>query len=145
MLSSFRSVSRVFTSAAVSTQRRGFLNKFLYPTDRQVRVEQLRSANIYPGMAEFDTFYDNVSPSKVSAATGVPDALLDDPLLHIAVIKYNKHVIERYNLSPEQEKEVLENYDLSYGDSSLEYHLPLPVPEHNFEELPIIKSYEAEH
>eukprot|EP01133_Synstelium_polycarpum_P005686 gene5686-6570_t len=129
MFSSFRSVSRVFVTASKAQQR----------------VEQLHAAHILPGSPAFDKYYDTVEPTKLSKETGIHDALLDDPLLHISVIKYNKHVVERYNLSPEQEKDLLEEFDLSFGDSSFEYHLPLPVPEHNFEELPIIKSYEAEH
>ncbi|EFA79511.1 cytochrome c oxidase subunit IV [Heterostelium album PN500] len=144
MFSSLRSVTKVFQQTAQPAGSRGFFQKFLYPSDRQVRVNKLHSAGIYPGNPEFDKFYDELTPSKLSQETGVPDALLDDPLLHISVIKYNKHVVEKYNLTPEQEKDLFENFEVSAGDSSFEYHLPLPVPEHNFEELPIIKVYDEE-
>ncbi|EGG13484.1 cytochrome c oxidase subunit IV [Cavenderia fasciculata] len=123
----------------------GYFKKFLFPTERQLRTEQLHENGIFPGNPAFDAFYDKLEQTQVSKDLNIPDALLDDPLLHVSVIKYNKHVVEKYNLSPEQEKSLLEEYDLSYGDSSLEYILPLPVPEHNFEELPVIVRYDGEH
>eukprot|EP01132_Coremiostelium_polycephalum_P004646 gene4646-5804_t len=136
------SVTKLYSTVAVNTQRRGFLsaiNKFLFPTERQIRSGIMSKYNVKPGTPQFEGFYSKIPQTQLSKDTGIPDALLDDPLLHISVIKYNKHIVERYNLSPEQEKELWENYEVSQGDASLEQHLPLPVPEHNFEELPIVK------
>ncbi|KYR01945.1 cytochrome c oxidase subunit IV [Tieghemostelium lacteum] len=133
----------VASSQSLNYTRRGFFQKFLFPTDRQQRVEYLRSNNILVGSPEFDKFYSELPPTQLSKETGLSDALLDDPLLHVSVIKYNKNVIEKYNLTPEQENEVLDKYEISAGEESLEFLINLPVPEHNFEELPIIKAFEG--
>ncbi|EGC32565.1 hypothetical protein DICPUDRAFT_38199 [Dictyostelium purpureum] len=141
-LRSIRSASKVLSTSTIAPQpQRGFFTKFLFPSERQLRREYLENNNIKVGSPEFDKYYAEQTPSKLSQETGLSDALLDDPILHICVIKYNKNIVERYNLTPEQENDIIANYDISAGDPSLEQILPLPVPEHNFSELPIVKVY----
>ncbi|KAF2076069.1 hypothetical protein CYY_002633 [Polysphondylium violaceum] len=141
MFSGLRSVSKVFQTSALVVPRRGFFKQFLYPSERQTRVHQLHEQGILPGSPAFDKFYAELPQSELSKQSGLSDALLDDPLLHISVIKYNKHIVERYNLTPEEETKLMEEYEISCGEPSLEFCLPCPVPAHNFEELPIMKAY----
>ncbi|KAM9999091.1 hypothetical protein ACTFIZ_002638 [Dictyostelium cf. discoideum] len=143
-LRSIRSATKAFqTTSIVSQPQRGFLQttikNLLFPTERQLRRQYLADNHIKVGSPEFDKFYEDLQPSELSKQSGLSDALLDDPILHICVIKYNKNIVQRYNLTPEQEKDIMENYNVSAGDPSLEQILPIPVPAHIFEELPIVK------
>ncbi|KAN0055201.1 hypothetical protein ACTA71_008300 [Dictyostelium dimigraforme] len=144
-LRSIRPVTKAFQTSSVSQPQRGFLQttlkNFLFPTERQLRRQYLADNKIKVGSPEFDKFYEDSQPSELSKQSGLSDALLDDPILHLCVIKYNRNIVQRYNLTPEQEKDIMENYNVSAGDPSLEIILPIPVPEHNFEELPIVKVY----
>jgi len=113
---------------------------------RERRRQQLEDYGIYPGSPEWTTFYKGHKQSEVALATGVPDECIDDPWLHIGMMKYAR-IKELYNIKSEQEEhDFVHKYDISHGVLTLEaaFGPHEPIPEHTFEELPVIKEPEPE-
>eukprot|EP01112_Ceratiomyxa_fruticulosa_P001302 TRINITY_DN1135_c0_g1_i1.p1 TRINITY_DN1135_c0_g1~~TRINITY_DN1135_c0_g1_i1.p1 ORF type:complete len:163 (-),score=31.76 TRINITY_DN1135_c0_g1_i1:323-811(-) len=128
----------------VQSRSMGTISRIFFPTERNQRADTLTDLGFVPGDKEYESFYREIdaNPSKLSIETGVPDRLIDDPLLHISVMKYNK-LIEKIGITPEKELDFLDNYKISPGVASLEAAHPIPMPHHTYLELPIIKNSEA--
>jgi hypothetical protein len=113
-------------------------------SSRAERRRVLEDYNIVPGTPEYNQFYANHTQSELAVETGVPDQCIDDPLLHIAMMKYNR-LKEQYSIkTDEEEKKFVESFDISAGVMSLEAAFGGVIPEHTFTELPIIKEPEPE-
>jgi len=138
-----RSSTHVLAASRKATQRRdmGFWSNIFVPSEREQRKNLIEDKGLLPGDPEWNEIYAKLEPSELAKQTGVPDQLIDDPLLHIAVLKYNK-VKEFYSIT--NDAEFLERYNISAGVQSLEAALPTLIPHHTFDELPIIKENEEE-
>jgi len=113
--------------------------------DRETRRRDLDDNDIIPGTPEFYKFYENHQQSELALETGVPDECIDDPQLHIAMLKYNR-IKEFYKINTDaDEKAFVDKYYISAGVQTLEAAYLGPIPEHTFTELPIIKEPEAGH
>lgn len=58
--------------------------------DRVQRRRDLDDNDIIPGTPEFYKFYEGHQQSELALETGVPDECIDDPQLHIAMLKFNR-------------------------------------------------------
>ena len=113
--------------------------------DREQRRRDLDENDIVPGTPEFFKFYEGHQQSELALETGVPDECIDDPQLHIAMLKFNR-LKEFYKINTEaEEKAFVEKFNISAGVQTLEAAFLGPIPEHTFTELPIIKEPEAGH
>eukprot|EP01111_Echinosteliopsis_oligospora_P006420 TRINITY_DN20552_c0_g1_i1.p1 TRINITY_DN20552_c0_g1~~TRINITY_DN20552_c0_g1_i1.p1 ORF type:complete len:155 (+),score=43.71 TRINITY_DN20552_c0_g1_i1:70-534(+) len=131
-------------SPAVPMRTMGFWSNFLGKNEREHRRKIIEEGDLLPGDAEYEAMYRNLPPSQLSLETGVPDQLIDDPLLHITIMKYNR-LKEQFSLdSEEKERQFIEGYNISAGVTSLEAVFPDEVPHHTFDELPIVKEPEDE-
>jgi len=111
--------------------------------DRIQRRRDLDDNDIIPGTPEFYKFYEGHQQSDLALETGVPDECIDDPQLHIAMLKFNR-LKEFYKInSEEEEKALVDKFYISAGVQTLEAAFLGPIPEHTFTELPIIKEPEA--
>jgi hypothetical protein len=109
------------------------------PADRAARRRVLEDYDIIPGSEEFNKFYANHKQSELAQETGVPDECIDDPLLHIAMMKFNR-LKEFYKINTEEEeKAFVDKFYISAGVQGLEAAFQGIIPEHTFTELPIIK------
>jgi len=114
--------------------------------DRWQRRTELEDYQVYPDSPEWFAYYKDHKQSEDALQTGVPDECLDDPWLHIGMMKFNR-LKEMYNINTEEaENDFVQNFDISHGVLSLEaaFGPHAPIPEHTFEELPIIKEPEPE-
>lgn len=68
----------------------GFWSNLFVQSERDKRREVIDNYNLVPGDPLWFALYENVEPSQLAKETGVPDQLIDDPLLHIAMLKYNR-------------------------------------------------------
>jgi len=119
----------------------GFWSNIFVLSEREKRKQYIAQEGLVPGDKEWFDLYAKLEPSQLAKETGIPDQLIDDPLLHIAMLKYNK-VKELYKIT--DDADFLEKFDVSSGVQSLEAALPLPIPAHTFDELPVIKEPEDE-
>eukprot|EP00026_Physarum_polycephalum_P015242 Phypoly_transcript_15879.p1 GENE.Phypoly_transcript_15879~~Phypoly_transcript_15879.p1 ORF type:complete len:227 (+),score=59.51 Phypoly_transcript_15879:62-742(+) len=109
------------------------------PESREDRRRVLEDYDIIPGSEEFKQFYAGHKQSELALETGVPDECIDDPALHISMIKFNR-LKEFYKINTEEEERAfVEKFYISHGVQSLEAAFQGIIPEHTFTELPIIK------
>eukprot|EP01110_Echinostelium_bisporum_P011336 TRINITY_DN5134_c0_g1_i3.p2 TRINITY_DN5134_c0_g1~~TRINITY_DN5134_c0_g1_i3.p2 ORF type:complete len:147 (-),score=49.63 TRINITY_DN5134_c0_g1_i3:463-903(-) len=135
-LVSARSFTRLATRAnalPVVQRNMGFWSRFKGDEEREKRREYLAENSIIPGTPEFNAFYKDHKQSELAIQTGVPDQCIDDPLLHIAMMKYNR-IKEKLGVTDSNENSFLENYDISAGVQSLEAVFDGDMPHHTFDE-----------
>jgi len=109
------------------------------PESREDRRRVLEDYDIIPGSEEFKKFYAGHKQSELALETGVPDECIDDPALHVSMMKFNR-LKEFYKINTdEEERAFVEKFNISHGVQSLEAAFQGIIPEHTFTELPIIK------
>jgi len=112
--------------------------------NRADRRKVLDDFDIIPGSAEFYKFYEGHKQSELALETGVPDECIDDPSLHIAMMKFNK-LKEFYKINTEEEERAfVDKFFISAGVQTLEAAFQGIIPEHTFTELPIIKEVQSD-